>query len=130
MPDLTLEIREQANKTPIFHGPEGTAVGMVTPPIDEHYWAYRVKLAGNQAVVGFPKYTTIGIGFAREEDWNTNLPYTCRPEVITDHIMHNAADPAITREQVIEAIKLIQTQAHADRGTDPERVLEVPDHDA
>lgn len=122
MPDLTLEIREQPNETPVLAG--GRA--MMTPPVSGDYWAYRVKLnESGQAVLGFPKYTTIGIGFAQEEDWNTNLPYICPAEGIAEHIMHNAGDPTITRTQVVEAIKLIQARAHADRGTDPDDELPV-----
>lgn len=124
MTDLTLETREQANETPVLGEPDGITV-MVTPPMDEDYWTYRVRLTDRQAVVGFPKFLTIGIGFAHETDWNTNLPYVCSAAEIAEHIMHNAGEEAITTEQVIEAIKLIQAQAHADRGTDPKDELPV-----
>ena len=30
-----------------------------------------VRLSDAQAILGFPKYLTIGIGFAIEDDWNT-----------------------------------------------------------
>lgn len=62
---------------------------MVTPLIEENYWVYRVKLNDRQAVVGFPKFSTIGIGFAVEADWNTNLPYMCQTIEIVSHIWHN-----------------------------------------
>ena len=64
----------------------------ITPAIGEDYWAYRVRLSEAQAIVGFPKFFTVGIGFAQEEDWNTNLPYTCGTEEIYDHIAHNKGD--------------------------------------
>jgi len=84
---------------------------MFTPPLDEDYWLFRVQLTDKQAVVGFPKFRTIGIGFQVEDDWNTNLPYTCESEKIYDHIKHNKADDSISDEACIEAIKAIQKQA-------------------
>ena len=109
MSGLALERREQANKTPI-----GSGV-MITPPISEDYWAYRVRLTERQSIVGFPKFSTIGIGFAVEEDWNTNLPYTSQAEEIYEHIAHNKGDDAIGREDCIAAIRLIQDAAKSDR---------------
>lgn len=81
---------------------------IVTPPINEDYWLFRVKLHKDQAILGFPKFFTIGIGFALEDDWNTNLPYPSEAEHICDHIWHNKKYKEITREQVIKAIKMIQ----------------------
>lgn len=89
----------------------GKATVIVTPPLDEEYWLFRVELSDKQAVVGFPKFSTIGIGFQREEDWNTNLPYTCKAEEVYQHIKHNKADTRISKAQCIEAIGLIQEQA-------------------
>lgn len=91
----------------------------ITPAIGEDYWAYRVIVGEHQAIVGFPKFSTVGIGFAVEEDWNTNLPYRCDTDEIWNHIKHNKGDEAIPDEWCIEAIKLIQAAVHADRGTDP-----------
>jgi len=111
---LKLETRGQPDTT------GGDGVVMITPLIDEDYWEYRVRLSETQAIVGFPKFGTIGIGFAQEEDWNTNLPYTCDAEMIYDHIAHNKADEAITREDCIAAIRLVQeaaTAARAEGGT-------------
>lgn len=110
MSKLELEIRDQADQTSQI-GPV-----MLTPAIDEDYWTYRVALSGTQAVVGFPKFGTIGIGFAREEDWNTNLPYTCSAVEIYDHIEHNKGNDEISREDCIAAIEMIRQQAIADRG--------------
>lgn len=110
--ELTLERRDQRDGTKIASG------GMVlaTPDIDEDYWSYRVRLTETQAVVGFPKFSTIGIGFAVEEDWNTNLPYVCETVEIRTHIFHNAGDPEITEEMVDAAIDLIRAAATEDRG--------------
>ena len=109
MSDLTLEVRGQENET-AFPGPI-----MLTPAVDEDYWQYRVRLSGTQAILGFPKFMTIGIGFAQEEDWNTNLPYTCEAEQIYDHIAHNKGDDAIAREDCLAAIRLVQEAAARDR---------------
>lgn len=71
---------------------DGRTTVMLTPPID----------------VAFPKFFTIGVGFQVEEDWNTNLPYTCDAEEIFNHIEHNRGDNTISREACIEAIEVIQ----------------------
>lgn len=106
--DLKLEIKGQEDKTPVV-GP-----AMITPPINEDYWAYRVKVGETQAIVGFPKFMTIGVGFAVEEDWNTNLPYTCDAVEIYDRIAHNKGDDAISREDCIAAIRMIQDAIKAE----------------
>ncbi len=111
--NLILEKRGEPDKTPTYQTDKGSTL-MITPAIEEDYWAYRVKLYKDQAIIGFPKFTTIGIGFAQEEDWNTNLPYTRSPEKICDHIWDNHKYKEITRRQVIEAIELIQNQARQD----------------
>ena len=90
---------------------------MLTPPVGaEGYWSYRVRLSGKQAVIGFPKFGTIGIGFAEEEDWNTNLPYSVDTEQIFSHIKHNKGDDTIPDADVREAISMIQQAARRDRG--------------
>lgn len=109
MPDtFTVERRNQPDRTP-QDGPL-----MMTPAINEDYWAYRVRLTDQQAIVAFPKFLTLGIGFAIEDDWNTNFPYTCDATEIYEHIADNKGDDAITREQCIEAIQLIQDAIKAD----------------
>lgn len=80
----------------------------MTPLIDENYWAYRVRLSDEQAVVAFPKFGTIGIGFAKEEDWNTNFPHSCSAAETAAHIMHNKGDDSIPDEVVREAIQMIK----------------------
>ena len=116
--ELTLERRTQTNETPNIVMPSGGLVSM-TPPIDEDYWEFRVRLTDTQAIVGFPKFNTIGIGFAVEEDWNTNLPYRCDAEDILDHIWHNAGEESITREDVLEAIRMVQRAAYETYGGKP-----------
>lgn len=106
---LVLEIRDQVNATPVV----GSLA--LTPPINEDYWAYRVRVADGQAIVGFPKFSSVGIGFAVEEDWNTNFPYTADADEIYEHIEHNRGDDAITREVCVAAIRLIQDAVRADR---------------
>lgn len=73
--------------------------------------AFRVQISENQAVVGFPKFGTIGVGFDAEDDGNTNLPYSVRPALIADHIDHNrcaGGDEAVPRDVVLAAITLIR----------------------
>jgi hypothetical protein len=86
---------------------EGQLV-VFTPPIGEDFWTMRVPLTEKQAIVTFPKFSTFGIGFQVEEDWNTNLPYTCDKEEIYNHIKHNKADDNISKEDCINAIDLLQ----------------------
>lgn len=110
MTKLTLERKDRQDQTPTYGTPGGPTVS-ITPPIDEDYWEFRVRLSETQAIVGFPKFFTIGIGFAVEDDWNTNLPYTCTAEQIYDHIEHNKGDDAISREDCLEAIRIVQAAA-------------------
>lgn len=112
--ELVLEKRTEENGTLV------TKVGgvevAVTPPIGEDYWCYRVRLSPKQAVVGFPKFSTIGIGFAVEKaDWNTNLPYHCPAGKILKHIRANKGSRRIADRDVLTAIEMIQTAAMADR---------------
>jgi hypothetical protein len=74
-----------------------------------------VVLSKGQAIVGFPKFYTIGIGFAVEDaDWNTNLPFTCSTDEIFEHIKHNKGDEAIADEDVVRAIAMVQDAARTD----------------
>ena len=108
--ELTLERQNQHDT-----GRINAAISM-TPTIGEDYWAYRVKLTDEQAILGFPKFGTIGIGFAVEEDWNTNLPYRCDTDEIFEHIKHNKGDDSIADDDVRAAIALVQEAAREDRG--------------
>jgi len=113
---LVLERREQGDDTGVISTP-GTTV-LLTPPISEDYWTYRVRVADGQAIIGFPKFFTIGIGFAVEEDWNTNLPYTSDAFDIARHIWHNRGanipDDVPSFDQIVQAIQLIQDAARKD----------------
>jgi hypothetical protein len=86
------------------------SIAVMTPPIKKEYWSYRVPLSEKQAVVAFPKFGTIGIGFQQEEDWNTNLPHCCSAKDIFDHIAHNKADETISDNDCIKAIEMIQEE--------------------
>lgn len=110
--DLALERKDQDPSGQITPGI------MITPRLSEDYWSYRVVLTEDQAIVGFPKFMTIGIGFAVEKaDWNTNLPYTSPTDQIYGHIKHNAGyHPNLTRGNVMAAIALVQQAATEDLG--------------
>lgn len=105
---LVLERQSQQDETPRL-GPVS-----ITPPIHEGYWSYRVMLGERQAIVGFPKFFTVGIGFAVEEDWNTNLPYTCGTDEIFAHILHNKGDESIVDDEVRRAIAMVQAAIRED----------------
>ena len=103
---------------------------MITPPIDEEYWLFRVPVSAKQAVVAFPKFCTLGIGFqVEEQDWNTNLPYTCEAEEIANHIKENAQvagdDETPEFNTVVRAIMLLQDACHENQGTTPEQTREL-----
>ena len=107
--ELKLEVNAKFAPT---DGPliAGNAVVMITPPLDEDYWLARVQVSDDQAVVCFPKFGTIGVGFQHEdEDWNTNLPYWCDAAEIYDHIKENGRKAA--REKCIQAIKMVSEYA-------------------
>ena len=82
---------------------------MITPPINADFWMMRVPLSERQAIVCFPKFCTVGIGFQHEEDWNTNLPYTRDARDIFEHIAHNKGDDSISDADCIAAIEALQT---------------------
>lgn len=113
---MELEIKETPDTTVVFSSPEGGAVAMLTPNINEDYFVFRVKLSDTQAVLGFEKFGTVGIGFAQEEDWNTNLPYTCKTQQILDHIRHNKGDESISDDDVFAAIEMVQRAAARFKG--------------
>lgn len=85
---------------------------LICPPVSESFWLLRVKLSEKQAIVGFPKFGVIGVGFQHENDWNTNLPSGCKAEEIYDHIKHNKGDRKITKTICLEAIRLIQDEVY------------------
>jgi hypothetical protein len=102
--ELILETRAQQEDRTVIAGRM-----MFAPPVDEDYWLYRVKVGERQAVIGFPKFGSIGIGFAVEDaDWNTNFPSSVDADVIYEHIKVNKGDEGISREDCLEAIGMIQ----------------------
>lgn len=110
---LILETKDQPDETVEI----GNAV--IAPLVDPDYWTFRVVVSQDpfQAVVGFPKFSTIGIGFAVEDDdWNTNFPYTVETDKIVDHIWRNRLPLDLARDTVHEAVLLIQTAAIATLG--------------
>lgn len=105
---LTVEFNEKFKKenTEVIT-PSGGIISF-TPSINKDYWAFRVKLHKDQSIVAFPKCFTLGVGFAQESNWNTNLPYTTETETLYNHIKENKKYKAITKEKCIEAINLIK----------------------
>lgn len=118
---LVLEVNEKfkrANDT--FAGPAGVTIA-ITPPLSEDYWALRVQVSENQAIVGFPKFSTIGIGFQHEDkDWNTNLPFSSAAQKTFDHIKHNRRDAK--KSACLEAIRLIQNAVFTLKMVDDEHL--------
>lgn len=110
---LKLEMNKEFAPTDTDLGVLIPGLAMMTPAIgDKDYWILKVQLTPSQAIIGFPKFGTIGIGYMVEkDDWNTNLPYLCTTQEIFNHIKKNKGDPAISDENCIEAIKMIQAAA-------------------
>ena len=103
MAHLILERKDQEQK-----GDLGGGI-MVTPVLGGDYWSYRVRLTEKQAVLGFPKFGQIGIGFAVEDaDWNSNLPASSPTRQIAAHIAINKGDDSIDEVDVYAAIRMIQ----------------------
>lgn len=94
----------------------GNGTLLITPPLDEDYWIYRVPLKHGQAIIAFPKFFVIGCGFAKETDWNTNLPISCEAEKIFAHIKHNKKYKDIKDADCIAAIKAIQEVVAQQKG--------------
>ena len=86
----------------------GKVLIMFTPDISEDYWLMRVVLYKDQSIVAFPKFGMIGIGFAIESDWNTNLPYQTDTERLYNWIKRNKKYRAITKQTCLEGLKMLQ----------------------
>ena len=107
---LTLEVN------PLFSGDQGAiesdgqVIGMMTPEIGkDSYWLARVKVGKSQAVICFPKFGTVGIGFQKEAvDWNKNLPYSTPSGAnhIYQHIACNKGKGP-KEEECVQAIKML-----------------------
>lgn len=106
---------ERSNK---YFEDESNKQVLITPAIGEDYWKYRAHICDDQYILGFPKFCTIGIGFSKEEDWNTNLPYTTPAEEIWIHIKHNRKYIAATHKKCIKAIEMIQAAILEDKETE------------
>ena len=107
MSKLQLEFRNEFEQdTTTFK--VGNVNIMVTPPLDDDYWVFRIKLHEDQSLIAFPKFGTLGIGFAQENNWNTNLPYQCTTKDIYNHIKENKKYKQITKKKCIEAIEILQ----------------------
>lgn len=104
---LVVEVREgHPLAEPLYAG--GRV--LVTPPLDEDFWLLRVKVSPKQAVVAFPKFGLLGMGFQVEKaSWNTNLPWSVETEELYRHIRCNKGDNHIPKARCIEAIRLLQT---------------------
>lgn len=107
-----MELMIEANSRAVAYADRkiGETVIAVTPAIGGDYWLLRVPVSDDQAVVAFPKFGTVGIGFQSEEDWNRNLPHSAATEEIFAHIACNKGDPAIPDARCIEAIRLLKAR--------------------
>jgi hypothetical protein len=109
--DLVLEINPNVFGHESKDFMVGNTVVMTAPNVNEDYWLFRVRLYKDQAILGFPKFGLIGIGFAQERDWNTNLPSSADTMKIFNWIKRNKKYRSIPDEKVIEAIKIVQEAA-------------------
>ena len=83
---------------------------MMTPSAigEDDYWAFRVWLSKDQAIISFPKFCTLGVGFLREqESWNTNLPCQSGFGHIWEHIKKNKGDSSIKDTDCLLALKMV-----------------------
>lgn len=107
--ELILEHNPKIVDKTKFFG-DDKAICMMTPSAigEDDYWAFRVKVSKDQAIISFPKFSTLGVGFLREkESWNTNLPCQSGFERIWEHIKKNKGDPAILDMDCLLALKMV-----------------------
>jgi hypothetical protein len=111
--NLQLEVNKKFAPTAKDLGIIADGLVMMTPAVGEKdFWMFRVKVSKAQAVIGFPKFGTVGIGFEKEEaDWNTNLPYSVPTEDLFKHIKKNKGSKTIKDADCKEAIRMIQKAA-------------------
>lgn len=97
----------------------GDVMVSLTPPRNEDYWILRVPVSDSQAIVAFPKFCVIGVGFQIEEEWfqGCDLPTGCDAQTIYDHIKKNKGDDAIPDDTCIKAIQLIKDTVAQMRAT-------------
>lgn len=108
---LQLEINNKFVKSNDTFVNSSGGVVMFTPNIGKDYWLFRVKVSKNQAILGFPKFYQIGVGFAKEKNSNTNLPTYCDSEKIFNHIKDNKGSKNISDAECIKAIQMIRDAA-------------------
>ncbi len=106
--ELVLEHNPRIVDKTKFFGGTG-AICMMTPSAigEDDYWAFRVRLSETQAIISFPKFCTLGVGFQRETNWNTNLPCQSGVESLWRHIKQNKGDDAISDEDCLRALKMV-----------------------
>jgi hypothetical protein len=108
MKKLELEFRDAFRKAKTSFK-IGRMIIVMTPPLNGDYWVFRIKLFKEQSLVAFPKFGTVGIGFAVEDDdWNTNLPYRCTTLEIYNHIKRNKKYSEISKADCMKAIAILQ----------------------
>jgi len=116
MEDLVLEVNADYISDADKEGIDIPGI-MITPAVgDDEYWLFRVKVSDSQSIIGFPKFGTIGIGFQKEKDWNTNLSYQTPANRILEHIRFNKGDDNISDDVCLKAIRLIQDAALNEKG--------------
>lgn len=108
---LNLEINGNFKKSnDMIKFSKGTV--LFTPQLGtDNSWLFRVQLSKKQSIVGFPKFMLIGIGFSKEKNPNTNLPYTSLSENIFNHIKENKGSRKISDADCITAIKMVSDAA-------------------
>ena len=93
---------------------------MVMSPDVKANWIARVRLSDEQAIIAFPKFGTVGVGFEVEaKDWNTNLPTSCDAAEIYDHIKVNKGSRGISKAACIRAIQLVSDYANEWKAAQP-----------
>lgn len=107
MSDLFVEYNSTLLKEAI--NANGMGLIYITPEISEDYWILRCRITKKQALLIFPKFGTFGCGFAKEIDWNTNLPIAAQEEAIWNHIKINRAGCSI--EKCKESLHLLRKVA-------------------
>ena len=111
MKKLQVEVNPDFRDDSIRLKREGGGGILFTPPLSPEYYLARVRLYRDQAIVVFPKFGLLGCGFAREEDWNTNLPLAEPAKIIFEHIKHNKLYQQIEDADCVRAIRMLQEWA-------------------
>lgn len=82
-------------------------------PLDGYFndWLFRVKVSDGQAVIGYPRLSTIGVGFAVEsdDDFGVDAPYDLGVEEIWAAIRVNAG--GVPEGLAVQAIRIVADAA-------------------